>query len=208
MHSHHVLKRPIATLFRDHKRQIVQTFLLSCITSGAFYVIYFFSVVYLTDIIKMNFFNALLINASLLTLSTIFLPIFGKLGNRYGIKKLIITSSVAIIILPYFMFYFANQKEILLTVIFEIVVTMFLTLNYALLPTLITGLFPTPVRYTGVGIAYNFSNAIFGGLSPFLCLYLIKQTGTNLAPAFYFSLLGIISLLPFILFKDRALHEV
>jgi MHS family proline/betaine transporter-like MFS transporter len=207
IHSHHVLKRPIVTIFKDYKKQVVQTFLLSCITSGAFYVVYFFSVIYLTDIIKMDFFEALLINACLLTFSTIFLPIFGKLGNHYGIKKLIISSSLAVIVIPYFMFYFANQREIVLTVFFELLLTLFLSLNYALLPALITGLFPTPVRYTGVGIAYNCSNAVFGGLSPFLCLYLIKQTGSNLAPAFYFSFLGVISLLPFLLFKDRALHD-
>jgi MHS family proline/betaine transporter-like MFS transporter len=156
----------------------------------------------------MNFYNALLINASLLTLSTIFLPIFGKLGNRYGIKKLIVMSSIAVIVLPYFMFYFATQREILLTILFESILTLFLTLNYALLPALITGLFPTAVRYSGVGIAYNCSNAIFGGMAPFLCLYLIKKTGTNLAPAFYFSFLGVVSLLPFVFYKDRTLHDV
>jgi MHS family proline/betaine transporter-like MFS transporter len=157
--------------------------------------------------VKLEFFTALLINAGMLTFSSAILPFFGKLGDKYGIKKLIIISSIATIILPYFMFYYANKHDLLTTLLFEIIITLFLTLNYALLPALITSLFPTPVRYTGVGIAYNLSNATFGGLSPYLCLKLIKLTGTNLAPAFYFSFLGVISLLPFIFFKDRALHD-
>ncbi len=207
IHSHHVLKKPVSTLFKSFKKEFIQVFLLSCITSGAFYVIYFFSIIYLTEIVKVDFFAALLINASLLLLSSILLPIFGKLGNIFGIKKLIVTSSIGVIVLPFFMFYFASREEILTTIFFEVLLTMFLTLNYALLPALVTGLFPTPVRYSGVGIAYNLSNAVFGGLSPFLCLYLIKITNSNVAPAFYLSSLGIISLLPFIFFRNSALQN-
>lgn len=207
VNSHHVLKNPATILFRNYKTHLLHVFFLSCITSGAFYVIYFFSMFFLTDVMKMEFFKTLLINAGMLLLSSTCLPIFGKLGNHYGIKKLFITSSIAAIILPYFLFYYANQEKILLTFVFYIALTLFLTLNYALLPALISSMFPTPVRFTGVGIGYNVSNAIFGGPAPFLCLYLINLTGNNLAPAFYFIFLGIINLIPF-LQKDSALSKI
>ncbi|HUD02256.1 MAG TPA: hypothetical protein VMR37_07995, partial [Rhabdochlamydiaceae bacterium] len=82
--------------------------------------------------------------------------------------------------------------------LFQLVLTLFLTLNYAIIPAFLSKLFPTAVRYTGVGIGYNLSNAILGGPAPLLSLYLIKLTGSNIAPAFYFILLGLVSLVPFL----------
>ncbi len=207
VNSHHILKNPVTALFKNYKIRVLYVFFLSCVTSGAFYIIYFFSVFFLTDVMKLDFYKTLLTNAAILTLSSVCLPLFGKLANRWGIKKPFIISSLATILLPYFMFYFASQKDIFFTFLFYIILVLFLTVNYALLPTLISKLFPTPVRFTGVGIGYNASNAIFGGPAPFLCLFLIKLTGSNLAPAFYFIFLGAINLIPFLI-KDPVINNI
>jgi MHS family proline/betaine transporter-like MFS transporter len=166
---------------------------------------YFFSSIFLIDILKMDFPYALLINAGLLSLSCICMPFFGKLGDRFGIKPLIILSSCGVILLPYFMYYFALQREMLPALVFQIILTLFLTLNYSLLPAFLFKLFPAQIRYTGVGFAYNLSNAILGGPAPLLSLYLIKITGSNMAPAYYFILLGLISLFPFL--QKNLIHE-
>jgi hypothetical protein len=36
-----------------------------------------------------------------------------------------------------------------------------------------------------MGIAYNFAVMLFGGFAPFIVTWVIKETGTPLAPAFY-----------------------
>jgi MHS family proline/betaine transporter-like MFS transporter len=45
--------------------------------------------------------------------------------------------------------------------------------------------FPTASRYGAMGIAYNFSVAIFGGTTPFIVQALIKATGDDMMPAYY-----------------------
>jgi MHS family proline/betaine transporter-like MFS transporter len=195
---HQILKSPVATTFKNYKRQIFQTFCFSSISSGAFYMAYFFSSIFLIDILQIDLPYALLLNAGLLSLSCICMPFCGKLGDRFGIKPLIVMSYCGVIALPYFMYYFALQRELWLALIFQIFLTLFLTLNYSLLPAFLYKIFPTQIRYTGVGVAYNLSNAILGGPAPLLSLYLIHLTGSNMAPAFYFILLGLISLIPFL----------
>ncbi len=207
INHHQILKSPVSETFKKYGRQLFQTFCISSIGSGAFYVVYFFSTIFLTEILQMDIPQTMLINAGMLSVSCIFLPIFGKLGDRFGIKRLLILSSIGVVLLPYFMFYFANQREVGLTLLFELVLTLFLTLNYSLAPAFLWKIFPTPVRYTGVGVGFNLSNAILGGPAPLLSLYLIKLTGNNVAPAYYFILLGLISLIPF-LQKDRVLQEM
>jgi MHS family proline/betaine transporter-like MFS transporter len=61
--------------------------------------------------------------------------------------------------------------------------------------------FPTHVRSTGLGIAYNFAVALFGGSSPFIVEWLVQQTGSKMMPAYYLMagcLLGFISLFFFV----------
>ena len=45
--------------------------------------------------------------------------------------------------------------------------------------------FPTASRYGAMGIAYNFSVAIFGGTTPFIVAALIGATGDDMMPAYY-----------------------
>jgi MHS family proline/betaine transporter-like MFS transporter len=198
INHHQILKNPVSTTFQNYKKQLFQTFCLSAISSGAFYMAYFFSSIFLIDILQINLPQNLLLNAGLLSLSCLCMPFFGKLGDRYGIKRLIILSSFGVILLPYFMYYFAIQGELKLALFFQIVLTLFLTLNYSLLPAFLYKIFPTQIRYTGVGFAYNLSNAILGGPAPLLSLYLIQMTGSNMTPAFYLIALGLISLIPFL----------
>ena len=81
------------------------------------------------------------------------------------------------------------------------------TLNYSLVPAFVAKLFPTAVRYTGIGISYNLANALMGGTAPLASLYLIKLTGSNLTPTYYFILLGLVSLIPFF-WKDTKVEAI
>ena len=47
----------------------------------------------------------------------------------------------------------------------------------------ITDLFPTRVRYTGVALAYNVSFTAFSGTAPLLATVAISATGSAAAPA-------------------------
>jgi MHS family proline/betaine transporter-like MFS transporter len=62
------------------------------------------------------------------------------------------------------------------------------------LPALMSELFPTRVRTTGLSVSYSFGVAIFGGFAPFINAWLIDMTGSKLAPSFYLMLAAVISL--------------
>jgi MHS family proline/betaine transporter-like MFS transporter len=52
-------------------------------------------------------------------------------------------------------------------------------------PAAIAELFPTSVRSSGMGIAYNLSVTVFGGFAPFIATSLIARTGNPLSPTWY-----------------------
>lgn len=48
---------------------------------------------------------------------------------------------------------------------------------------LLTDLFPTPIRFTGVALSFNIAFTLFSGMSPLAATSLIRETGDPLSPA-------------------------
>jgi hypothetical protein len=50
---------------------------------------------------------------------------------------------------------------------------------------MLSNLFPTEIRYSGIAMSYNLAYAVCGGLSPLVCTFLIHYFDSALAPAAY-----------------------
>ena len=61
-------------------------------------------------------------------------------------------------------------------------------------PAMLSEMFPTRVRYTGLGLAYSLSNAVFSGCAGLIITSLIKQTGNLDIPAWYIMVTAAISI--------------
>ncbi|CAI1752515.1 MFS transporter [Serratia marcescens] len=61
-------------------------------------------------------------------------------------------------------------------------------------PAMLAEMFPTRVRYTGLGLAYSLSNAVFSGSAGLIITGLIKQTGNIDIPAYYVVATSVVSL--------------
>ncbi|MFX2480771.1 MFS transporter [Serratia marcescens] len=61
-------------------------------------------------------------------------------------------------------------------------------------PAMLAEMFPTQVRYTGLGLAYSLSNAVFSGSAGLIITGLIKQTGNIDIPAYYVVATSVVSL--------------
>nr|WP_154928707.1 MFS transporter [Pantoea agglomerans] len=78
-------------------------------------------------------------------------------------------------------------------------------------PAMLSEMFPTRVRYTGLGLAYSLSNALFSGCAGLIITGLIKETGNADIPAWYVMATALVSIVALMtLNKDdhkRALDE-
>jgi MFS transporter, MHS family, proline/betaine transporter len=62
-------------------------------------------------------------------------------------------------------------------------------------PAMLAEMFPTTVRYTGLGLAYSLSNAVFSGSAGLIITGAIKSTGNPDIPAYYVIVTGLISVI-------------
>ncbi|MFE0149578.1 MFS transporter [Nonomuraea sp. NPDC059007] len=73
-------------------------------------------------------------------------------------------------------------------------------------PAMLAEMFPTNVRYTGLGLAYSLSNAVFSGSAGLIITQLIKNTGDADIPAYYVMATCLISTAALLTLRGTA-HE-
>jgi MHS family proline/betaine transporter-like MFS transporter len=135
--------------------------------------------------------------ASLITgaIQLMLIPVVGALSDRHGRTPIALASAVAILLLIYPLFAWLAAAPTLQTLITVQIIIGVLTAGYmGGIPALMSELFPTRMRTTGLSISYSFGVAIFGGFAPFINVWLIEVTGSKLAPSFYLMLAAAISL--------------
>jgi hypothetical protein len=76
------------------------------------------------------------------------------------------------------------------------------------IPVVISELFPTKIRFSGIAVSYNLGFAIFGGLTPFISLSLVYYTGLKTAPAIYLGGVAFLALLASLYVSKYALYFV
>jgi MFS family permease len=98
-------------------------------------------------------------------------------------------------IYPYFLMLSSGVMSLM--ILAQVIIFFFEAMELTIV-TMLTEIFPTRVRTTGVSLAYQLNTAIFGGTTPLIATYLLVATGWKLAPmiwAFIAIVVSIISLL-------------
>jgi nitrate/nitrite transporter NarK len=70
--------------------------------------------------------------------------------------------------------------------------------------TALPEMFPKHVRATGMSVVYSVGVALFGGFSPLIVTWMVNETGSKLAPAWYLMGTTVVSLFGLLLFKDQT----
>lgn len=120
----------------------------------------------------------------------------GMISDRLGRRKVMVFASVMLLIFAWPLLKVLQMPDIGLWV--KCLVVLFAGGLVGLLagpgPAMLSEMFPTRVRYTGLGLAYSLSNALFSGCAGLIISGLIKQTGNNDIPAFYVMATAVISI--------------
>jgi len=83
-----------------------------------------------------------------------------------------------------------------------------LSMYSGVISAMMSEMFPTRVRYTGLSAAYGLSITIFGGFAPLISSLLIKWTENPIAPAFYVAAAGLASGATAFYLRDRYAEDL
>ena len=135
--------------------------------------------------------------AGLLTgaIQLVLIPIVGAITDRYGRLPSAFLSSLSILLLIWPLFYWlASVPTFQTLLVVQAIMGVLLSVYMGGLPALMSELFPTSIRTTGLAVSYALSAALFGGFAPFINAWLLVVTGSTLAPSYYLMLAASISI--------------
>jgi MHS family proline/betaine transporter-like MFS transporter len=131
-------------------------------------------------------------------------PIVGHWSDKVGRTRIMLGAGVLFFVTVYPAFMFMNAHPSLLTLMAAVGwVAILKAIYYAPIPALMSDMFPTRTRTTGMAVGYNLGTTIFGGFTPLAVASLIAATGNNLAPGFYLMIAAVISLFTLVWARAR-----
>jgi MFS transporter, MHS family, proline/betaine transporter len=123
-------------------------------------------------------------------------PFVGSLSDRIGRMPLALAAAGLLLILPLPLFLWLVKAPSELRVLLVQSALGVVTATYlGVLAPLLTELFPTSFRTTGLSLTYNIAVVIAGGFAPFAVTVILKVTGSHAAPGFYLTAAAAISLI-------------
>ena len=192
--EHEVAAAPVLETIKKNRRPLLIALGAAVLNAVAFYVLLSYMPTYLSEELGFGASESFLATTIALAAYIGFIFFTGAASDRFGRKKMLITASVLFIVLTVPAFALLDGASFLLIVIIQVILGGVLTLNDGTLPSFLSELFPTRVRYTGFALSFNLANAIFGGTAPFVATLLIAWTGNDIAPAWYVVAAAVVSL--------------
>jgi MFS family permease len=191
------VKLPMLAVFRDHTRALIAGISVSLATFVLFYLMTVFALSWGTTALGYSRAKFLLIQLFGICFFALFIPVSAVLAER-GRRRVMLWVTVAIgifglVLAPMFV---AGTTGAALMLALGLTL---MGLTYGPLGTVISELFPTPVRYTGSSLAFSFAGILGASLAPYIATWLAKTYGLQyvgyyLSAAALLTLLGLLSI--------------
>lgn len=197
---------PISEAIRNRKASMLMALGAVILSTVAIYLMLYMPT-YGTRLLELDStagFLAALAGGAVLFLLT---PHFGRLADRLGQFPVAFPAAVVLVVLPVPLFaWLLDAPSALRLVVVQTVFATALSAYLGVLGALMTDLFPTASRSTGVSLSYNLSVMTFGGMAPLLMTWLISSTGWLAIPAYYLALAALVSVVAVLAVRQRRLQ--
>jgi MFS family permease len=118
----------------------------------------------------------------------------GWIGERVPPRHLLRLGAALLVVLAYPFYAALEARTVGLTLLLTLA-GLVAGLTNGSFAYLLTDLFPTRIRFTGVAVVFNISFTLFSGTAPLVATTLIRELGTVTAPALLMVACGLIALL-------------
>ena len=186
------VKVPMLVVFRDHPKALLMGTLVSLATFVLFYLMTVFALSWGTTALGYSREKFLVMQLFGIVFFALTIPISAVFAERGRRRTLLwVTSAIAgfgLLMAPLF------QAGTTGAVITMAVGLSLMGLTYGPLGTVLSELFPTPVRYTGSSLTFNFAGIFGASLAPYIATWLAKTYGLQYV-GYYLSAAAVLTLI-------------
>jgi metabolite-proton symporter len=196
---------PIAQVLRRNLREVVAATAVCLATFTLFYLMTVFALSWGTTALGFSRQKFLVMQLSCISLFAVTIPISALWAER-GRRRVMIAVTIAIalfglVLAPMFSAGTAGAIAMMALGLGLMGIT------YGPIGTLISELFPTPVRYTGASLSFSMAGILGASLAPYIATWLAKSYGLYYV-GLYLSLIAIVTLLGLLAIPETAKTEL
>lgn len=188
---------PISALFRFQGKALLQSTAISAATNGTAYIGLTYMSIHLVKQLGYPAGSVYWVATLAIGLSALLMPLGGYIGDRIGLRRLMLVGLIGYIVLTYPAMAMMDRGLGIAAIAY--IVLMLNTVATQVSPyTILPVLFEPQYRYTGVASGWNFGVIIAGGTAPFIAVKLVQLTENKQSPAFFViaaALVGLVGIL-------------
>ena len=194
MQSREPVKLPVAELFRHHAKLLLLGALAMVVCYALFYISTVFALSYgvaTLAIPRPQFLAMLCVAVIFMAAST---PLSAMASDRYGRRPVLLVAGSAAFLSGFLLAPMLGSGSMWQITVFLSIELFLMGATFAPMGALLPELFPTTVRYTGAGAAYNLGGILGASLAPYIAQQLVLHGGLPWVGG-YISIAAAISLL-------------
>ena len=199
--THQPVKLPLAELLRHHAAPLLLGALAMVVCYALFYISTVFALSYgvtTLGIPRPQFLGMLCVAVLFMAAAT---PLSARASDRYGRRPVLIAAGSAALLSGFLLEPMLGSGSLWQITAFLSIELFLMGATFAPMGALLPELFPTSVRYTGAGAAYNLGGILGASLAPYLAQQLVLHGGLSWVGG-YISVAAAISILAVL-----AMHE-
>lgn len=202
-------KASLPAIWREHRRAVLVSFGLVLSGTIMYYVVLIYMPTYAKTQLNIPLTDAFIAQVMGLLCLTLLIPVFGAFSDRVGRRPVMMAASTLYFVLPYPLFAWLQAEPGLFRLaVMQISLCSAVAVGLGPISTALAEQFPARVRSTGLALGYNFAVMLFGGFAQLIVTWLIKATGTPLAPAYYVMFGAVAGLLAALFMAERHRDSV
>jgi MFS family permease len=185
---------PIATVFRRHPLELARSAGLAIGYTATVYILLSYMLAYGTQILKFprsTMLAAVLVAEAFGMLATV---VFARLSDRLGRRAVYGAGAALAAIWAFPFFWLADARSLPLLLLALFVAQVFVRMMLGPLAALLTEMFPTGVRYSGVSVGYQVGSILGGALAPPIAAGLLALTHNSLSISVYMAIVALVAL--------------
>ena len=210
------VKTPVWEVFARNWREVILGTFIMLATYGLFYLMTTWILSFAiggegTGGLGYGYRSFLVIQLIAILLFAAFIPLAGYLADRFGRRRMLITTTVGIVLFGLSFGWWLDPDAMGTGDDLDVVrMAMFLSVGMALMgltfgpmSAVLPELFPTNTRYTGSGVAYNFSAILGAALTPFVAVWLVQHYSVSFV-GYYLVGLAMLTIISLVLAPETS----
>ncbi|UST56102.1 MFS transporter (plasmid) [Comamonadaceae bacterium OTU4NAUVB1] len=203
-----VRQATLGEMLKNHLRETLVGMGLVVTLTVSIYITFTYLTTFSTVTLKLPLRDTFLVQMTSAAFMIVLMPLWGALSDRVGRRPLMIGSLIGYLLVLYPAYsWLTSEPSIMRLLVAQLSICVFVSVYFGVFSTVIAELFPANVRSLGMSLAYNIAVMIFGGFAQFIVTWLIRATGSPMAPAYYVMFGVVVGLVAACFIRDRT-HDV